>query len=180
MYIADEFAKEAAEEAKAFPEDSQILTGSDFKKSARMTCCMKWQRSLDAADTGRHLYDYKPKISLKTPAYMFISFIQEKKVISQLRLGYTLNEYWHKVGLQDSPNCSCGRIEIVDHYICKCELYELERQKLLTQLFYQTGEQGISTEIFLSLKDEVFKEHRQALLMMLSDYITSTKRFLRK
>ena len=141
---------------------------------------MKWQRSWDAADTGRHLYDYKPKVSLKTPAYMFIPFIQEKKVISQLRLGYTLNEYRHKVGLQDSPNCSCGRTETVDHNICECELYELERQKLLTQLFYQTREQGISTETFLSLKDEVFKEHREALLMMLSDYITSTKRFLRK
>ena len=58
----------------------------------------------------------------------------------------------------------------------------MERQKLITQLFYQTGEQVISTEIFLCLKDEVFKEHREALLMimMLSDYITSTKRFLRK
>ena len=141
---------------------------------------MKWQTSCDAADTCRHLYDYKPKVSLKTPAYMFIPFIEEKKVISQLRLGYTLNEYRHKVGLQDSPNCSCGRIETVDHYICACELYELERHKILTQLFYQTGEQGISTETFLSLKDEVFKEHREALLMMMSDYITSTKRFLRQ
>ena len=55
--IADELAKEAAEEAKAFPEDSQILTGSNFKKFARLSCCMKWQRSWDAADTGRHLYD---------------------------------------------------------------------------------------------------------------------------
>ena len=41
-------------------------------------------------------------------------------------------------------------------------------------------EQGISTETFLSLKDEVLEEHREALLMMQSDYITSTKRFLRK
>ena len=29
--IADELAKEAAQEAKAFPEDSQILTGSDSR-----------------------------------------------------------------------------------------------------------------------------------------------------
>ena len=97
-------------------------------------------------------------------------------MISQLRLRYSLNEYRHKVGLQDSPNCSCGRIETADHYIRECELYELEQQKLIAQ----TGEQGISTETFLSLKDEVFKEHREALLMMLSNYITSTKRFLRK
>lgn len=178
--IADELAKEAAEEAKTFPEDSQILTGADFKKYARVSCCMKWQRSWDASDSGRHLYDYRPKVSLKTPKYMFIPFIEEKKVISLLRSGYTLNEYQFKVGLQDSPNCSCGGIETVDHYICDCELYEVERQKLLTQLFYQTGEQGISTETFLTLREEVFKEHREALLMMLSEYITSTERFLCK
>ena len=77
--IADEMAKEVAEEVKAFPEDSQILTGSDLKKFARGSCCMKWQRSWDAADTGRHLYDYKPTVSLKTPAYMFIPFIEEER-----------------------------------------------------------------------------------------------------
>ena len=34
--IADELAKEAAEVAKLFPEDSQVLTGADFKKFARV------------------------------------------------------------------------------------------------------------------------------------------------
>ena len=60
-----------------------------------------------------------------------------------MRLGYTLNEYRYKIGLQESPLCSCGAIETVDHYICECEVYELDRQKLLTRLFYKTGEQGI-------------------------------------
>ena len=77
--IADELAKEAAEEAKLIPEDSQILTGADFKKFARVSCCMKWQRSRDVSDTGRTLYDYKPTVSLKTPAYMFVPFIEEKR-----------------------------------------------------------------------------------------------------
>ena len=157
--ITDELAKEADEEAKLIPEDSQILTGADFKKFARVSCCMKWQRSWDAADTSRTLYDYKPTVSLKTPVYMMVPFIEEKKEISQLRLGYTLNEYRHKKGLQESPLCSCCAIETVTHYICECEVYESDRQKLLTRLFYQTGEKEQSKEIFLSLKDEVFKEH---------------------
>ena len=178
--IADDLAKEAAEEAKSFPEESQILTGADFKKFARVSCCMKWQRSWDASDTGRHLYEYKPKVSLKSPTYMFMPFIEEKKVISQLRLGYTLNDYRHKIGLEESPNCTCGEIETVVHFICDCEEYEEERQKLLTQMFYLTGAQVISAEIFLSLKEEIFKEHRESLLMLLSEYITSTKRFLKK
>ena len=65
---------------------------------------------------------------------MFVPFI-EKKVISQLRLGNSLNEYRYKIGLQESPLCSCSAIEMVDHYICACEVYELDRQKLLTRLF---------------------------------------------
>ena len=141
---------------------------------------MKWQRSWDASDTGRHLYEYKPKVSLKSPTYMFMPFIEEKKVISQLRLGYTLNDSRHKIGLEESPNCTCGEIETVVHFICDCEEYEEERQKLLTQMFYLTGAQVISAEIFLTLKEEIFKEHRESLLMLLSEYITSTKRFLKK
>ena len=141
---------------------------------------MKWQRSWDASDTGRHLYEYTPKVSLKSPTYMFMPFIEEKKVISQLRLGYTLNDYRHNIGLEESPNCTCGEIETVVHFICDCEEYEEERQKLLTQMFYLTGAQVISAEIFLSLKEEIFKEHRESLVMLLSEYITSTKRFLKK
>ena len=95
---------------------------------------MKWQRSWGASDPGRTLYDFKPTVSLNTPAYMFVPFIA-KKVISQLRLGNTLNEYSYKIGLQESPLCSCSAIEMVDHYICACEVYELDRQKLLTRLF---------------------------------------------
>ena len=111
---------------------------------------------------------------------MFIPFIEEKKAISQLRLGYTLNDSRHKIGLQDSPDCNCGEIKTVAHYICECEEYEMEQQKLLTQLLYQTGEQVVSAQIFLSLKEEIFKEHRESLLTMLSYYIISTKRFPRK
>ena len=83
-------------------------------------CCIKWQLSWDASDTGRTLYDYTPAVSLKTPRYVLVPF-KEKKVISQLRLGYTLNEYRHKTGLKESPLCSCGAIKTVEHYICDCE-----------------------------------------------------------
>ena len=77
--IPDELVKEAAEEAKLIPEDSQILTGAGFKKFARISCSMKWQRSRDASDTGRNLYDYKPTVSLKIPAYVLFPFIEEKR-----------------------------------------------------------------------------------------------------
>ena len=113
--IADELAKVAAEEAKNYPEDSQILTCADFKKYAKLSCHMKWQRCWEVSDSGRHLYNFRPMVSLKSPKYMFISFITEKKAISQLRLGYVLNEYRYKVGLKESPKCRCGEIETVVH-----------------------------------------------------------------
>ena len=94
------------------------------------------------SDSGRHLHNFRPMVSLKSPKYMFIPFITEKRAISQLRLGYVLNEYRYKVGLQESPKCRCGEIETVEHYICECQLYEMERRSLLTYLFYQTGEQS--------------------------------------
>ena len=75
--IADELGKEAAKEVKLIPEDSQILTGADFKKFASVSCCMKWQRSWDASNTGRHLYDYKPTVSLHVGP-----FHRRKEVIS--------------------------------------------------------------------------------------------------
>ena len=43
-------------------------------------------------------------------------FIEEKRIISHLGLGCTLNEYRHKIEIQDSPDCSCGAIETVAHY----------------------------------------------------------------
>ena len=82
--------------------------------------------------------------------------------------------------LEESPSCTCGWFETVVHFICDCEEYEEKRQKLKTQMFYLTGAQVISAAIILSLKEEIFKEHRESLLMLLSEYITSTNRFLKK
>ena len=63
-------------------------------------------------------------MSLKTPACMLVLFIEEKKVISQVRIGYILNGYRYKIGLQESPLCSCGAIETIDYLICECQVYE--------------------------------------------------------
>ena len=52
--IADELAKVAAEEAKNYPEDSQILTCADFKKYAKLSFYIKWQRCWEVSDSGRH------------------------------------------------------------------------------------------------------------------------------
>ena len=47
---------------------------------------------------------------VKDPCIHVCPLHRRKKVISQLMLGYTLNEYRYKIGLQKSPLCSCVAI----------------------------------------------------------------------
>ena len=108
-----------------YPKNSQILTCEDIKKYAKLSCHIKWQRCSEVSGSSRNLYNFRPMVSLKPPKNMFIPFITENRPILQLRLGYVLNEYRYKVGLQESLKCRCGEIETVEHYICDCELYEM-------------------------------------------------------
>ena len=52
---------------------------ADFKKYTKLSCHIKWQRCWEVSDSGRHLYNFRPMVSLKSPKYMFIPFITEKK-----------------------------------------------------------------------------------------------------
>ena len=63
---------------------------ADFKKYAKLCCHINWQRCWEVSGSGRHLYNFRPMVSLKSPKYMFIPFITEKRAISQLRLGVRL------------------------------------------------------------------------------------------
>ena len=91
-------------------------------------------------------------------------------------LSVVYSEKLHKISSNFAFFKKLGEIETVKHYICDCELYEMERQSLLTHLFYETGEQSLNKETFLTLE----KEHRESLLMLLNDFIISTKRFLQQ
>ena len=63
--------------------------------------------------------------------------IKIQKIITHLRTGYcTLNEYKLKTGLKDSPDCICGELENVRHYIEDCEMYESVREKLRVRLWW--------------------------------------------
>ena len=85
-------------------------------------------------ETGRRLFDFKPKVHFKD------RFTTHAKRQIELRKLRTLNEYGHKLDSEKLPDCLCGRPETVKHYIEECENYEEIRERCrldLSQLAYR-------------------------------------------
>ena len=116
--FTDKLAKEAAEDAENIPEAVTPLTSVDITKAVKDSCKIKWQKSWDISQTGRHMFDFQPSVTAKKETG---SSITTQKIKSQLRTGYCyLNGYLHSVGLKDWTLCTCGEPESVTHYIEDC------------------------------------------------------------
>ena len=139
----------------------------------------KWQQRWEASSTGRHLFEFRESVRARSTRSTVIKI---QKIITQLRTGYcTLNEYKHKTGLKDSPDCVCGETESVRHYIEDCELYESVREKLRVRLFQSGGIIEFKASVFLEvLKDDPYEQERINIMSVLEDYIRETKRFEKK
>lgn len=137
---------------------------------------MKWQQRWSAASTGRHMFDLKNSVSTRVKP---VENIKMQRVISQLRTGYCfLNEYLHRVGIKDSPQCECGDPESVSHFIEVCEKYEECREKIRTRLFLQTGINDFSVKLFLEVREKgPFYQYREILNEALEEFIKGTERF---
>ena len=99
-----------------------------------------------------------------------------------MRTGYcTLNEYKHKTGLKDSPDCICGETESVRHYIEDCEIYESVREKLRVRQFQSGGIFEFKASVFFEvLKEDPYEQERINIMSVLEDYIRETKRLKKK
>ena len=91
----------------------------DVKAAIRESGYEKWQQRWDASSTERHLFEFREPVRARS---IKSTDIKIQKIITQLRTGYCiLNEYKHKTGLKDSPDCICGETENARHYIKDCE-----------------------------------------------------------
>ena len=101
--ITDRLAKQGADEAEEMPEVTEAITILDVKAAIRESGFEKWQQKWEASSTGRHLFEFRESVRARS---MKSTDIKLQKIITQLRTGYcTLNEYKHKTGLKDSPDC---------------------------------------------------------------------------
>ena len=176
---ADKMAKEAAEEAKEKSEAElpAAVTLCDVKAAAKESGLKKWQERWAKAETGRDLFEFRPRVDYKLK-HSFESAGGERAVV-QLRTGYArLNEYLHKVNVKESNKCQCGAVESVRHYLLCCPLFEKEREVLRKRLFENCGIMHLDLNILLDArKDDELKDWRSAILSELETYVAKTERF---
>ena len=138
---------------------------------------MKWQTQWDNTDKGRTYYKYHQDVTERNKNDFPTKFLSS--TITSLRSGYTrLNYYKHLVNQIDSPNCTCGEPETVQHYLLECPNYDNDREKMRNDLFFATGSFRLDLDTILAIeKEDQFSPSRDIITSLLGDYITRTGRF---
>ena len=152
-------------------------TLSDVKAAAKESGFKKWQERWTKAETGRNLFEFRPRVDYKMK-HSFESAGGERAV-AQLRTGYVrLNDYLCRVNVSESITCQGGEIETVMHYLLHCPLFEEEREVLRKRLFDICGIIHLDLNMLLDAKKEdEFKEWRDTILSELESYVAKTQRF---
>ncbi|VDI43508.1 Hypothetical predicted protein [Mytilus galloprovincialis] len=175
--IADKLAKEAAKEANQIQKEAHItVTKQDIKTAARILVNKKWQHRWDNSDTGRFYYNFHQTVSNKST----FDYPDHKtaKIIRNLRSGYYLKNYQNKINQNIDPKCECGQLETVEHYLLFCENYEEARQKLIHEIYFNTGSLHIDLELLLSIeKNDNVSVSNETLMRLLGDFICESRRF---
>ena len=173
--IADRLAKEAAKEAEGIDEtQDRIVTAVDIKTAVKVSCMKKWQRRWDLSNSGRELYTHRKNVGVKKN-----NLVHQKypRVVSKLRTGYCLNEYFHKIGVVDTPYCKCGEIESCEHYVIECSDLQDLRERLRFKIWQQTGLDIWSMEAFLTIaiKDQ-YEQDRLIINEVFEEFLEKSGR----
>ena len=165
------------------PESTRVtrvntIVVTDQDVASKESISRKWQFRWDHSDRGRHMHALRSKVSLAHSKTVYPSQSVYTK-IAQLRTGYCrLNQYQHKIGVVQSPDCSCGNgSETIEHYLLQCQDHQQARDLMDYNLFCDTGLPCLSIEALLSEGVDVpFKEHRSTIARHLGHFIETTGR----
>ena len=108
--------------------------------------------------------------------------INDVKLLTQLRLDFSqLNEHKFRNNLNDiiNPMRSCGKTpEITFHYLLRCDLYPIYRQKLLKDICaFSESLKNFSEENFLKI---LFYRAEDLTSQMNSEILKCTLKFFKK
>ena len=131
------------------------------------------------SEAGRNLYSFRKEVGITATKTVTV-FTKYPRLHSKLRTGYCLNEYMHKIGVADSPQCRCGAVETVEHYIEECPEIDNLREELRVKLMQQAGLNLWSGDLFLTIKrvDE-FKEERIIIQDIFEEFLTRSGRLMK-
>ncbi|MEW8548403.1 MAG: ribonuclease H family protein, partial [Candidatus Thiodiazotropha sp.] len=173
---ADRLAKEAAQEAENMEEgDDRPVTATDIRTAVKESCMKKWQRRWDLTNYGRGLYTYRNIVGLKRNKTVIQKY---PRIFSKLRTGYCLKEYLNKIGVADTPYCTCGDVESCDHFVLDCSEIGDLREEMKLKLLQQTGLNIWSMELFLAMNPEdEYSQERTIINDIFEEFLERSGRF---
>lgn len=130
---ADELAKKAIIENQADVVDRQKFPISLVKKYCRDNSLVEWQNYWKNSKKGRETYDIIKKVDTK--------YVCAKQVIQYFITSHgSFPVFLHKIGKRGNPNCDCGKLGDVKHYL-------FGRCPLVHYFFHFDNFHSISTNI---------------------------------
>ncbi len=112
------------------------------------------------------------KNSKSSPLYNIGS--REGQILhARLRLSCSsLNLDLHRRSIVDSPNCTCGAVESVSHFLLHCTNFDIHRQRYLANLPCPP-----ISENLLNGNERLSFEQNKYIFLQVQQFILATKRF---
>ena len=109
--------------------------GKHFSDSFFPHFCISWNKLENDIKSEIDISIFKEKLKLKLKPKRFKHFSRGSKrgnsLLTQLRVGRSfLGQHSFTIGLSESPDCLCHRVESIEHYLLDCFLYNEERRTL--------------------------------------------------
>jgi ribonuclease HI len=137
--LGNELVDVEAKKAAQTPELGMPFVHSPMKSSRNVVIKTaingEWRNEWNQGKKGRHLRGITEQPESEAGLTLYNSLTTRKSValLAQLRTAHcSLNDYLHRFGIQDDPQCECGEgCETVKHYLLRCEKYERQRDNLV-------------------------------------------------
>ncbi len=120
------------------------------------------------------IFKYRMNKNTSKPTPLFnIGNRRDQILHARLRLACSsLNYDLYRKSIVDSPLCSCGSQETVDHYLTSCTKYEPQRQQYLAGL-----ECPVTTDNLLNGNEHLSFEQNKHVFLQVHKFIIATRRF---
>lgn len=136
---ADELAKTATNDGT--PLSHRCPEWQSHVAPLRKLLVADWQRGWNSCELGRFCHSVIPKVSLAAWFNRFDGPLGRVEIRTACRIvanHYTLNNHLNRFSITDSPLCTCGAYQTVDHVLFECPTSLIGR-RTLTQHLYQDG-----------------------------------------
>ncbi len=150
---------------------TQLYTNSFLPSTIR-----DWNRLDDHTRSAPTVTSFKSRIkknnSKASPLYN-VGSRKSQILHTRLRLSCSaLNHDLHRRSIVESPNCQCGSVETVNHFLLYCDIYQLHRQRYLTNLPCAP----IANKLLYGDERLTFDENKH-IFIQVQKFILATKRF---